>query len=69
MSSVSAHVPCFVTFSPLAVRWKENGIGPSEPFYINHEHNHCQREVGIEQTHQRNQRNAVSLVDLFDPCC
>ena len=23
----------------------------SEPFYINHEHYHCQKEGGIEQTH------------------
>ena len=26
-------------------------IAYTEPFYINHEHYHCLREVGIEQTH------------------
>ena len=41
------------------------GLSQSELFYINHEHNHCQREVSNALTQPHVQRPTLRSIDLF----
>ena len=43
----------------------KSGYRYSELFYINHEHNHCQREVGNALTQPPVQRPTLRSIDLF----
>ena len=42
-----------------------NAASCSEPFYINHEHNHSQREVGNALTQPHVRRPTLRSIDLF----
>ena len=39
-----------INICSILLPWDPYAYG-SEPFYLTHEHFHCQREVGVEQTH------------------